>query len=91
MSITLTWPAATCFSHLYPLGTLGVPPRNTFWEQCAERLTALYTWLDYWLELGIGAVHLGPIFTSSAHGYDTADYFKIAADWGATPLSRVYC
>lgn len=28
-------------------------------------------------DLGINALYLGPVFESSAHGYDTADYYKI--------------
>lgn len=74
--MTPTWPT-TSFYHLYPLGTLGAPARNDLQAPETNRLAALHDWLDYLQELGIGAVYLGPIFESSAHGYDTADYFKI--------------
>lgn len=71
------WPKASTFYQLYPLGALGAPARNDFQGPPADRLPALYDWLDYWQELGVGAVYLGPIFESSAHGYDTADYFQL--------------
>ena len=27
--------------------------------------------------LGVNALYLGPLFESSAHGYDTADYYQV--------------
>ncbi len=41
------------------------------------RLDVLYPWLDHIQELGATALYLGPLFESSAHGYDTADYYHV--------------
>jgi len=71
------WAADPVFYHIYPLGCLGAPERNTFDGAPADRLSGLHAWIDYLVELGIEAIYLGPVFESSAHGYDTADYFKV--------------
>ncbi|HRF98490.1 MAG TPA: alpha-amylase family glycosyl hydrolase, partial [Aggregatilineales bacterium] len=41
------------------------------------RLDQLYVWIDHILSLNLNAVYLGPVFESSAHGYDTTDYFCV--------------
>ena len=42
-----------------------------------ERLPRLQGWLDHLISWGGNGLLLGPIFTSSTHGYDTIDYFQI--------------
>jgi glycosidase len=59
------------------LGFCGAPPRNDFRSPVVPRLDQLYGWIDHLLELGVDALYLGPVFESSAHGYDTADYFHV--------------
>jgi len=71
------WATDAVFYHIYPLGCLGAPARNTFDGAAADRLSGLHAWIDYLAALGVDAVYLGPVFESSAHGYDTADYFKV--------------
>ncbi len=63
--------------HIYPLGLCGAPERNDFSAPPVPRLDALYDWLDHLQTLGINALYLGPLFESTAHGYDTADYFQV--------------
>lgn len=63
--------------HLFPLGALGAPARNDFAAQPVSRLPELYAWLGHLDTLGIKNLFLGPIFESTAHGYDTADYFRL--------------
>ncbi len=41
------------------------------------RFDALYDWLDHWQTMGINTLYLGPLFESTAHGYDTADYLQV--------------
>ena len=41
------------------------------------RLEKLSGWLDHLQGLGANALYLGPLFESSAHGYDTADFFTV--------------
>jgi len=42
-----------------------------------NRLASLQRWLDHLISWGGNGLLLGPIFTSSSHGYDTVDYFRI--------------
>lgn len=71
------WADDAFFYHIYPLGLCAAPPRNDFVSAPAPRLEQLYRWLDPIQELGANALYLGPLFESSAHGYDTADYFRV--------------
>src|SRR5271163_58953 len=72
-----TWVEEAFFYHLFPLGCLGAPARNSFAEPPASRLSKLMGWIDYLEDLGVNALLLGPVFESSAHGYDIADYFRV--------------
>ncbi len=65
------------FYHIYPLGLCAAPERNDFSSKPAPRLDALYPWLDHMHKLGVTALYLGPLFESTAHGYDSADYFRL--------------
>lgn len=62
--------------HVYPLGACGAPIRGEAGEP-EPRLRRLDPWLDYVIELGCSGLLFGPIFASTAHGYDTLDYFRI--------------
>ena len=61
---------------VYPLGALGAPVLEPE-EGLHHRLDKLEPWLDYVVELGCSGVLLGPIFASTAHGYDTTDHERI--------------
>jgi cyclomaltodextrinase / maltogenic alpha-amylase / neopullulanase len=71
------WINDAIFYHIYPLGLCGAPTTNDFSAPAVPRLKSLYPWLQHLTELGTNALYLGPIFESTAHGYDTADYFKV--------------
>ena len=73
----MTWDTDAIFYHLFPLGCLGAPARNSFEGPPANRLDALMNWIPHLEDLGANAVLLGPVFESTAHGYDIADFFKI--------------
>ncbi|QDU54185.1 alpha-amylase family glycosyl hydrolase [Aeoliella mucimassa] len=67
--------------HLYPLGFLAAEERNPA-PGAAEgptehRLARLNDWLDYWTDLGVTGLLLGPVFESETHGYDIVDPFRI--------------
>ncbi len=70
--------------HVYPLGALGAPARNDFSSPASNRLDRLYPWLEAAASLGANAIYLGPVFESTAHGYDTADYFHVDRRLGDT-------
>ena len=77
----------TTWWHLYPLGAVGAPIRDRQGDDSGHRILKLIPWLSYAKELGCSGILLGPIFTSTAHGYDTLDYFELdprlgdAKDW----------
>ena len=71
------WTEESIFYHIYPLGLTGAPPRNDLHAAPVPRLEQLYAWLDHIQWQGANALYLGPLFESTAHGYDTADYFHV--------------
>jgi cyclomaltodextrinase / maltogenic alpha-amylase / neopullulanase len=73
----LHWANAAVFYHIYPLGFCGAPARNDFQSGPAARLEKITAWIPHLHALGVNAVYLGPLFESSAHGYDTADYYHV--------------
>jgi glycosidase len=84
------WARDAIFYHIYPLGLCGAPKRNDFRSSATPRLLELRGWIDHLRDLGANAVYLGPVFESSAHGYDTADYFHVDRRLGSnSTLSQV--
>jgi cyclomaltodextrinase / maltogenic alpha-amylase / neopullulanase len=73
----VSWARDAVFYHVYPLGLCGAPQQNDGTGAIVPRLAALHGWLDHWSALGVTALYLGPLFESSTHGYDTADYFRV--------------
>jgi len=85
------WIDGAVFYHLYPLGALGAPPRNDFASPPADRIAGLHGWLDRAAGLGASAIYLGPVFESTAHGYDTADYFHVDRRLGDDDAFARFC
>lgn len=75
--INTHWVNDAVFYHIYPLGFCGAPARNDFSKSPVKRLEKISQWLPHIQSLGVNALYLGPLFESSVHGYDTADYFKV--------------
>jgi len=75
--MTNHWAKDAVFYHIYPLGCVGAPDRNHFAEPVVHRLGQLTDWLVHARNLGANALYLGPVFQSSSHGYDTADYYQV--------------
>jgi cyclomaltodextrinase len=71
------WAHDSVFYHIYPLGLCGAPPRNDLASPPVPRLRQLVDWVGHLQDLGVNALYLGPVFESSAHGYDTADYYHV--------------
>lgn len=69
------WVEHVVWWQVYPLGFLAAPERGE--PEVVHRLPRLQNWLDYLIELGANGLALGPVFTSSSHGYDTVDYFRL--------------
>lgn len=71
------WTQDAMFYHIYPLGLCGAPHRNDFSSPPTARLAELHGWIGHMRDLGVNALYLGPLFESTAHGYDTADFFTV--------------
>lgn len=72
-----SWYYKSIFYHIYPLGLCGAPLNNDFNSKPVPRLKKIEEWIPYLKSLGINTLYLGPVFESSTHGYDTADYFTV--------------
>ncbi len=77
------WFSDAIFYHIYPLGLCGAPHHNNFQSTPVPRLEQIHGWLEHIQGLGANALYLGPLFESTAHGYDTADYFTVDRRLGA--------
>ncbi|WP_129672442.1 alpha-amylase family glycosyl hydrolase [Candidatus Chloroploca sp. Khr17] len=71
------WSYDAIFYHIYPLGLCGAPHTNPFDGSVAPRLRELHAWIEPMRTLGVNALYLGPLFESTSHGYDTADYYTL--------------
>ena len=71
------WWREAVFYHIYPLGFCGVKDLKPDSPIPRNNLTKIEGWLDHIVELGFDALYLGPVFASSSHGYDTADWYHI--------------
>nr|MBN1228319.1 alpha-amylase [Anaerolineae bacterium] len=80
------WARRAVFYHIYPLGFFGAPSHNDHTEDRHYRLARLRDWYDHLRQLGVTAIYFGPLFESSSHGYDTADYFVIDRRLGGNEL-----
>jgi glycosidase len=72
-----SWAHDAIVYHLFPLGCLGAPERNPFEGPPVNRLLGLINWIDHIQNLGANTILVGPVFESSKHGYDVADYFRV--------------
>ena len=85
------WLNETVFYHIYPMGFCNAPERNDFHSEPVFRLDKVAEWADHIRDLGCNALYLGPIFESTAHGYDTADYYKIDRRLGDNESFKALC
>jgi cyclomaltodextrinase len=71
------WSYDAVFYQIYPLGLCGAPHTNDFSKASTPRLAQLHDWIPHMQSLGINALYLSPLFESSTHGYDTADFYHV--------------
>jgi cyclomaltodextrinase / maltogenic alpha-amylase / neopullulanase len=85
------------FYHFYPLGFCGALYKNNtagrhdYYTETKpiNRLQKLNeNWLNHIESLGINAIYFGPLFESTYHGYDTADYFWIDRRLGTNDVFK---
>ncbi|HWI01674.1 MAG TPA: alpha-amylase family glycosyl hydrolase [Propionibacteriaceae bacterium] len=72
-----SWVDHVIWWQVYPLGFLGAEKELGPLLAKVSRLPRLRGWLDHLISWGGNGLLLGPIFTSTSHGYDTVDYFHI--------------
>ena len=73
----VSWVDQVVWWQVYPLGFVGAEKELAAFRGAVNRLAGLQGWLDHLISWGGNGLLLGPIFTSSSHGYDTVDYFQI--------------
>jgi glycosidase len=72
-----SWVDHVIWWQVYPLGFVGAEKELDEVRGEVHRLPRLKGWLDHLISWGGNGLMLGPIFTSTTHGYDTVDYFQI--------------
>ena len=77
----MAWYDSAVFYHIYPLGLLGAPEKNSYTEPVG-RLNDLLPWIGHMKVIGCNALYIGPLFESGSHGYDTTDYRKVDSRLG---------
>jgi phosphoribosylaminoimidazole-succinocarboxamide synthase len=78
--------------HIYPLGYCGKLGNNEFVESKGEGLILrVIKHIPTIKKLGFNTVYIGPLFESTRHGYDTADYTKIDSRLGTNEDFALVC
>ena len=85
------WYRDATFYHIYPLGMFGAPEYNDFSSAPSDRLGDTLALVDHIANSGFTAVYFGPLFESTRHGYDTADYRVIDRRLGTNEQFRRLC
>ncbi len=87
----MKWFENAVFYHIYPIGYFGCPRQNDFQSEPTHKILRLIEDIPHIKKLGCNAVYFGPVFESSAHGYDTADYTKIDRRLGTNEDFKKVC
>lgn len=87
----MNWYKNSIFYHIYPLGLCGCKSHNDFSCLPESKITEITKWIPHLNKLGVNAVYIGPIFESSKHGYDTADYRIIDRRLGTNDDFKKVC
>ncbi|MBQ4159789.1 MAG: alpha-glucosidase C-terminal domain-containing protein [Clostridia bacterium] len=74
---------------IYPFGFCGAPRQND--GKLMPRILKVLDFADHLKALNVSAVYFCPVFESSAHGYDTADYTKLDVRLGSNADFKAVC
>lgn len=83
------WYNESVLYQIYPFGFCGAPRQND--GVLTPRIRQVADITDHLVKLGVNAVYFCPVFESSAHGYDTADFTKIDCRLGTNEDFRYVC
>lgn len=86
-----SWTKDAIFYHIYPLGFCGAPQSNNIYSQPINRIKKVEEWIPHIKSIGCNAIYLGPLFQSSTHGYDTADYYHVDSRLGSDDDFKALC
>lgn len=84
------WVNESVFYHIYPLGFCGAPSKND-WGETVPRIKKVIEWIPHLKKIGVNAIYFGPLFESTEHGYDTADYNKLDRRLGTNEDFKEVC
>lgn len=83
------WFNESVIYQIYPFGFCGAPDNN---DGCLEhRILKVIDYIPHLVKLNIDSVYFCPVFESSAHGYDTADFSKIDVRLGTNEDFKLVC
>lgn len=83
------WYNNSTIYQIYPLGYCGAPKVND--GITVSRIKKIADAIPHLVKLNVGAVYFCPVFESSTHGYDTADFRKIDVRLGSNEEFRELC
>lgn len=74
---------------IYPLGFCGAPLTND--KIVVPRILKVLDFIPHLVSLHVDAVYFCPVFESTAHGYDTADFYQIDVRLGTNDDFKLVC
>lgn len=83
------WFEKSVIYQIYPFGFCGAPDQND--GALTPRILKVLDFIPHLVKLGTDAVYFCPVFESSAHGYDTADFTKIDVRLGSNEDFKNVC
>lgn len=83
------WFNESVIYQIYPLGFCGAPDINDGITE--HRILKVIDYIPHLVKMNIDSVYFCPVFESSAHGYDTADFSKIDVRLGSNEDFRLVC
>ena len=83
------WFNESVIYQIYPFGFCGAPNNND--GILEHRILKVIDYIPHLVKLNIGSVYFCPVFESSTHGYDTADFSKIDVRLGTNEDFKLVC
>lgn len=83
------WFEESIIYQIYPFGFCGAPGEND--GVLVPRILKVLDFIPHLVKIGIDAVYFCPVFESSVHGYDMADFTKIDVRLGSNEDFKKVC
>lgn len=83
------WFNESVIYQIYPFGFCDAPDQND--GKLEHRILKVIDYIPHLVRLNIDSVYFCPVFESSAHGYDTADFSKIDVRLGSNEDFKLVC